>query len=318
MQTAAKRSPIVLRWLPILLLIMLLSFPSLSVTGAARGLLLWAQVVLPTLAPFIICTQTIAAFDGVALLVRPFYPVIKPLFGLTPSGTYVFLCGLLCGYPLGARLCADFLKNGRITQAEADYLLSFCNHPSPMFLAGYVCTQLQTPVPLILLATCIYLPILPVSLISRNYYSRYNKKIRPDEADQIVSTLEVKPFSLDELIMSTCETMVIIGGYIMLFSIVALWVQQMAFIPPVIAACVTGFLEITTGVNLICTTVAPATSVLPVILTVAFGGFSGIFQTNSVLRGSGLPIQDYVLWKIVHTAFSGLFFILLSAFLVRS
>lgn len=313
MQTHKKKSASMLRGFPVLLLLLLLAFPALSVQGAANGLRLWSQVILPTLAPFIICTQTIAACDGVALLIRPFYPLIKPLFGLSRSGAYVFLCGLLCGYPLGARLCADFFKAGQIDETEANYLLSFCNHPSPMFVTGYVSAQLRQPVSLILLAACLYLPILPVSLLSRHYYKK-REQTRAKTGLLTLSVQEARPFSLDELIMSTCETMVIIGGYIMLFSILSLWVQHMSFIPPGVTACMTGILEITTGVNLLCAVLPPAISVLPVLLTVAFGGCSGIFQTKSVIRNSGLSIRHYVFWKIVHTFFSCLFFILLSVF----
>lgn len=49
----------IVRFVPILFLILLLSFPALAVEGAANGLLLWFNVILPTLAPFIICTQAI-------------------------------------------------------------------------------------------------------------------------------------------------------------------------------------------------------------------------------------------------------------------
>ncbi len=65
--------------LPILLLGLLLSFPDLSVRGASNGLLLWFNVVLPTLAPFIICTQMITVLGGVELLMKPFAPLLNRL-----------------------------------------------------------------------------------------------------------------------------------------------------------------------------------------------------------------------------------------------
>ncbi|MFR8329473.1 MAG: hypothetical protein ACLVAO_05445 [Clostridium fessum] len=51
----------------------------------------------------------------------------------------------------------------------------------------------------------------------------------------------------------------------------------------------------------------------------AFGGLSGIAQTNSVIRDSrkdreknaGLSIRHYVLWKLVHASLSFVLFILL-------
>lgn len=155
------------RCFPIVLLGLLLSFPALSVKGAADGLLLWFNIVLPTLSPFIICTQMVVALGGADLLTRPFYPAAHSLFGLSRPGTYVLLCGLLCGYPLGAKMCGDFLMRGEITQTEAEYLLSICNHPSPMFLLGFVGARLQHTLSPVFLLACFYLPVIPVSLLSR-------------------------------------------------------------------------------------------------------------------------------------------------------
>lgn len=306
----------IVRFVPVLFLVLLLSFPALSVQGAANGLLLWFNVVLPTLAPFIISTQAITALDGVSLIIRPVYPVIRALFGLSPSGAYVFICGLLCGYPLGARLCADFLKAGKISEQEASYLLAFCNHPSPMFLSGYVYSQLSLPISPVLLFALLYLPILPVSLMARHRYQIHEAFGQKElSIAELSGSTKNKPFSLDEIIYSTCETMVIIGGYIMLFSILALWLQHIPYLSSSVIAVLSGVLEITTGVNLICSAFSPGTVLLPVIAIVAFGGCSGIFQTKSVIKHTRLSIRHYAAWKIIHMLVSCMFFILLSQLL---
>lgn len=307
--------------LPILLLGMLLSFPALSVRGACNGLLLWFDVVLPTLAPFIICTQTITALGGVELLMKPFGPLLKKLFRVSLTGSYILLCGLLCGYPLGARMCADFKKNGSISPEEAAYLLAICNHPSPMFLLGYVQAQLPLPVSSLRLITCLYLPILPLSLLAGHFYGigRQSKEKSASKAPLTaasltsVSDITKKP-SLEDTIASTCETMVIIGGYIMLFSILVAWIGELSFLPETFRALLAGSAEITTGVTSLCQAFPASQSLLPVTGAVAFGGFSGIFQTRSVIRGSGLSINHYVSWKLLHACMS-CFIVVLPCFL---
>lgn len=321
-----------LRLIPVVLLVLLLKFPVWSVQGAAGGLLLWFNVVLPTLSPFIICTQTIIALDGVKLLMLPFYPVLHRIFGLSVSGAYVLFCGMLCGYPLGARLCADFRERKVITKAEADYLFSICNHPSPMFLLGYVTGQIPFSVSPVLLFTCLYLPILPLSLVSRRIY--HYSPVMPDRTDSDNTsgdraysggnysetnsgTESETPPSLEDIIHSTCETMVLIGGYIMLFSILAAWLQHLVFLPPKLRVLLTGAAEITTGVNQICAGL-PATEVLPaVIAAVAFGGFSGVFQTKSVTKNAGLSIRHYIMWKAAHACLSLCILTVLQTFLPR-
>ncbi len=309
------------RLFPVLLLVLLLRFPAWSVQGAANGLLLWFNVVLPTLSPFIICTQTIVALDGVELMMMPVYPILHRIFGLSVQGAYVMFCGMLCGYPLGARLCADFKERGAITDREADYLFAICNHPSPMFLLGYVTGQIPFAVSPVLLFTCLYLPILPLSVAARRVY-------RPDVplSGGIVSCASVpgsgskeapKPPCLEEIIHSTCETMVLIGGYIMLFSILAAWVQHISFLSPPLKILLIGAAEITTGVNQICAGL-PSAWVLPAVTAaVAFGGFSGIFQTKSVTKNAGLSIRHYVLWKILHACLSCIILAVLLCILPR-
>lgn len=317
------------RFFPIILLCLLLAFPSISVRGAADGLLLWFNVVLPTLSPFLICTQLVVALDGVRLLTSPFYPFLHAVFGLSLPGCYVLLCGLLCGYPLGAKLCADFCERGKITPGEANYLLSICNHPSPMFLLGYVRTQLGMSVPPLLLLGCLYLPVISVSWISRRVYLRRHLKNQhiPDTCSRTsICTCTPTPAtqappSLDAVLLSTAETMVIIGGYIMLFSILAAWIGRLLFLPIQTQAMLSGMAEITTGIHRICTVFPTEKALLPVIASAAFGGCSGIFQTKSVIAGhsptsenAGLSIRHYTVWKAVHATLSCVFFLLLQNF----
>lgn len=294
------------RLFPILLLVLLLNFPAWSVQGAANGLLLWFNVVLPTLSPFIICTQVIVALDGVRLMMIPFYPILHVLFGLSVQGAYVMLCGMLCGYPLGARLCADFKERGAISAEEADYLLAICNHPSPMFLLGYVTAQIPFKLSPVLLFTCLYLPILPISALARRIYraDSFGDPSSRDPSGSARSDPQESSACLEDIIHSTCETMVLIGGYIMLFSILAAWIEHLDLLPPTLRVLLIGAAEITTGVHALCAGL-PTAWVLPaVVAAVAFGGFSGIFQTKSVIKNAGLSIRHYVLWKILHACLS--------------
>lgn len=317
------------RIVSIALLFLLLLFPALSVQGAAGGLLLWFNIVLPTLSPFMICTQMVVSLGGTNLLIRPVYPILHALFGLSTSGTFVLFCGMLCGYPLGAKMCADFLLQGKISRTEASYLLSICNHPSPMFLLGYCMGQLKMAVSPGVLLTCLYLPLLPLSILSRRFYDfrprRTAGSLRlfacggsPTDGDTIDSGSASLPPSMEEVLLSTAETMVIIGGYIMLFSILAVWILQIRGLPPVLSACLNGAAEITTGIHRLCTVLPPQKAVFPVIAAVAFGGFSGIFQTKSVIKNAGLSIRHYLFWKIIHTLLACGIFILLSVLLPLS
>lgn len=297
---------------PVLLLALLLLFPEASVHGASDGLLLWYRVVLPSLLPFLICTRVIADRGGFSLLMRPAAPLFGRVFGLSPDGAYVLLCGLLCGYPLGAKLCADFSAEGRICPREARALLAVCNHPSPMFLTGYLRGLLPLPVSAAVLFFCLYAPVLPLSLLARRVYgSDGTADGRKQEESAPLPRIQ-QPFG--SILLSGCETMVLIGCTMMLFSILSEWILLLPGCGPRTQALLSGLAEITTGSRRICR-VFPGRTALPAVLALAaFGGLSGLSQTQAVLRqntqagnrpdteNAGLSARHYVLWKLLHAA----------------
>ena len=235
------------------------------------------------------------------------------------------MSGLLCGYPMGAKTASDFLNQERISLAEARYLLAVSNHPSPMFVVGYVAPRLLFPAagaPLYPLWTCLaalYLPIVPLSILARHVYlpgqsgqdpfaKQANRQTGSLAAGSLPAALPA--FSFDGHLMSCLETMVKIGGYIMLFSILALYLLVLPFpdfLPSWLRPALLGFVEMTTGISLLCTSLGPA-GALFIVASAAFGGLSGIFQTKSVLKNAGLSIRHYVLWKLLHSALSCILF----------
>ena len=84
--------------------------------------------------------------------------------------------------------------------------------------------------------------------------------------------------------MSCLETMEKIGLYIMLFSILSLYLFKLPLPGPVILKpALMGLLEITTGIQTICEHTSGLTGLLLVTASVAFGGYQRYFQTRSVL-----------------------------------
>ena len=101
----------------------LMLFHSAYVTeGAKNGLLLWYSFVVPALFPFMVLSGLIVSGGGIGILTAPFHLVLGPLLGLSKPGVYVLLAGFFCGCPMGAKTCADFLHEGRITENEARFL----------------------------------------------------------------------------------------------------------------------------------------------------------------------------------------------------
>ena len=48
------------------------------------------------------------------------------------------LCGIISGYPVGAKIVTKFREEGICTKAEAERLLAFTNNSGPLFIIGTV------------------------------------------------------------------------------------------------------------------------------------------------------------------------------------
>ena len=304
----------IFRFLLTLCFLLLLIFPSLSLEGARKGLILWYHTVLPTLLPFMICMNLMVSFGAVHLLAAPIAPITRKLFGLSPSGSFVLLSGMLCGYPMGAKNCSDFLDNAHLSLSEARCLYAVSSFPSPMFLAGYMMNMvnfgaqpLTSPLPLWKMAAAIYLPASPLFFLSKAVYCPHCLPSSPaanhaagDSAAQ-PSQLSVSPsLSLDEALLSSMEVMVKIGGYIMLFSILAAFIRRLPIPCALPTALLITIAEMTTGIEYASLNFSGLRRALIICFGGAFGGLSGAFQVHSVTKNAGLSIRHYLFWKTVH------------------
>ena len=113
-------------------------FPSLTLEGACNGLLLWFQTVLPTLLPFVIVSNLLISTNSIYFINQRIGWLFQCIFKVSPSGSYPILIGFLCGYPMGAKTIADLVKSQTLSKNEGQYLLSFCNNTSPMFILIFI------------------------------------------------------------------------------------------------------------------------------------------------------------------------------------
>jgi sporulation integral membrane protein YlbJ len=295
----------------ILFLAVILIFPSSSYLGAKKGLLLWFNTVLPTLLPFIIVSNLVIALQITKPLSKILYPVFHFLFGISRGGCYPVLMGFLSGIPVGAKSVADLVNQGTIDEEEGQYLLAFCNNASPMFIMSYIAiSQLKLPEIRFHLLLIIYLSgILSAFLLFRLFPKQNgNRKfsLSAMEFGQNCSRTNTEAakfdFSLlDNSIMNSFEIITKVGGYIILFSIPAQIIATLGTDESYLKLLITGFLEITTGINNISlSNLGMGTKIALISMITAFGGLSGAAQTKSVINSTRLSIGLYIKSKLLH------------------
>ena len=289
----------------IALFVLMLLFPQPVFKGASSGLLLWFNVILPTLLPFMIVSNLLIGTRAIDAISKVFGPVMCRLFGVTRYGSFAIIAGFLCGYPMGGTVTADLVRKQYITWQEGQYLLSFTNNTSPMFIISYVVwqnlkdTSRTMPALLILILS----PIL-CSFLFRIYY-RPGARIHSSEYPPLPKAAAAS--LMDSCIMNGFETITKVGGYIMLFSILIALLQKLPLDHFLFSLLLLPSLEMTNGIPLLCVSPlsADACFVLSLALT-SFGGWCSVAQTRSMVQGARLPITPYIIEKLITTLVTSL------------
>lgn len=292
-----------------ILLTLCLLYPSITFNGATNGLNLWFYTIIPTLFPFMI----ISCLMQNVYANRWTHPI--PI---------ILLLGLLCGYPMGALAVSSAYKNNTISQKCAYLLLMSCNLSSPAFLCNYLLIhslKLKTiAIPILLIC---YLPSFLVILFVESEYrqhkvSNYNctstskqptyNLLKPSHHSKTESFVNTLDTSLEQSI----ENILKLGGYIIIFSIIAEFMQHLPIRNELFKCVLIGTMEITTGVNYAIHTTLPLKLLLPTLLFLnTFGGLSCLMQTSIFLKDTDLEIKKYMYSKMMLTGLSILIYFLL-------
>lgn len=269
--------------LVLFLFLLIILNPKISIAGASYGLTLWFQTILPTLLPFMILVRLIMRLNCV--------PFSNPL-------VFPILIGLLSGFPMGAKVIADEVTDEKLSKTQGQFLLSFCNLPSPMFLTGVVA------LPEILISTYLPLPILAfLSFLRYRPMLSFKHTDAPSAHEKASQPFTITVFESD---MTDCFLLITkIGSYMMLFSILAFFLQKLSFLPTALSVVLTGILELTTGVSMLKQTgLAPFTVSIVAAGLCGFGGLCIFMQTKSVTEKACLSAGDYLAWKLLHMTLS--------------
>lgn len=310
MALSAKSRSCLLKAAMLLFLCCLLAFPSAVLSGAKNGLLLWFNQVLPSLLPFLILSTLFLSTGLSDNIAKKLAPVLSPVFRCSPSGCYAVIIGLLAGLPVGAKTIASLTESGHITKKEGQYLLPLCNNPSPLFLLGFISVsvlnrpELRYPVFFIVTLSSILAAMLT--------------RPRQETAPICNRTLD-RPFTfsfllLDSAIEQAFSVLTRVGGYIILFSVLANLLTKLP-LPAFALACTGALLEITTGCSALSALSLPSQILLPLVTGfVTFGGLSTAAQTKSVLAETKFPFAHYLLTKALAGLIAGLLTTLLFFF----
>lgn len=293
----------------IILVFCILTNSSLSLSYAALGLELWFQKMIPTLLPFMILSGIMVRLKLTEKISMAAYPFVRPLFRVRKNVCYAMLMGFLCGFPMGAKVVDDLYSREMITKREAEYLLSFCNNIGPVYFCGFVLPLLGRRLVLPYLFGMYGIPLL-YGLVLRCtlFRSLDSEPTIPPAAELVCCERADTPSFVKKLleavngsIYSSVQSILMLGGYMILFNLLNLLPHLLFRKPPIYIA---PLLEITGGLSML-------QDALPLysLLALSFGGLSCIAQTYSCIGQTDLSITGYTAHKLVLTLLNALFYL---------
>lgn len=319
----------------IVFVLCLLFFSKTAVAAAYKGLLLWFEIVFPSLFPFFVASELLNATGFARAAGILLEPVMRPLFNVPGCGSLALLMGVASGYPTGAKITCDLRMREAVTRTEAERLLAFTNNSGPLFITGAVATGMYGAPSLgLLLLACHIAACLTVGVLFRFYRQERKTPARAQKGRLFArfrQELKQPSYAPDmgaaaifgDAVRNSISLILAIGGFIILFSVVinllleigaigALASAASAALSPLgvgkdtIAAVLSGFFEITTGSSLTSGLKAAApTQQLPAAsFIIGWAGLSVHSQVLSITARTDISIKPYLFGKLLQGVFA--------------
>lgn len=316
----------------------LVIFSNSNLSAAKSGLVLWANSIVPSLFPFFVATELLSHTNFAYYLGKILNRFMKPIFNIRGEGCFAFIMGIISGYPIGAKIAANFRENNICTKEECERLLSFTNNSGPLFIIGTVGISMfgNSTIGFLLLTTHL-LASLTVGFIFR--FWKYSSKSPVPQTNSYVNSKDNISLSnlggiIGNSISSSINTILLIGGFVVLFSVIISILQtsqllyfladllqplfDLLHIPSSFTTgFISGILELTNGLNIICNIPSKKLSINIIVASflLGLGGISILLQVWSTIAKTDLSIKPYILGKLLHACFSAFYtFIFLQNF----
>lgn len=276
------------------ILFLLLTKPILTLKYATNGLSIWYKNMLPTLFPMMILSGCMIKMNITASISSLIHPITKRIFHTSKNGTYSLIIGLLCGFPMGAKVLCELYTQNKISKEEATALLPICNNIGPIYMLSYGLRAFDAKPIYIILILFYCIPL------GYAFFTLKNKHFQ-DITTSNITTYSLA-ISLDESISEGAIGMLSLGGYLMFFNILLVPLNFLSLNPNLkvfLSCCI----EITNGLS--------KNSDLPSFIYLAllqFGGLCCVFQTLKYTLKTNLNFYHYLFSKIKLTLLTFIIF----------
>lgn len=262
--------------------------------GFAEGLGNCAEIVIPSLFPFLIAASLAGSGELPPLIRRFVSPITQLLFGLPAESFFAIILGQLGGYLSGAKAAQSLCSSGKISVGQAEKLMLFCISPGIGFTVnalGSIMLSSRSSGRIIFASICISAFI--CGIVSRflpcmKYTNENKKNVSVSFSEAVVNSVSSGTFSL----LTAC-------AFVCLFSGITSVIEAHSINENIRLGAIC-LLEITNG----CIYASKEMS-LPFISAIcAFGGLCVHMQIFSVASDFKIRLPLFYAFRILHAFLS--------------
>ncbi|MBQ2903245.1 MAG: hypothetical protein IJE48_02495 [Clostridia bacterium] len=261
-------------------------------SGFSAGLSNCAEVVIPSLFPFLAASSLAGSGRLPHKIQKLSLPLTKRLFGLDGSCLPAIILSQLGGYLSGVSAAKSLYESGTISRSQARRLILFCISPGVGFSVNAVGNALlgsREAGKILLLSVC-------VSSVLTGCFTRF---LHDSEEKRIKSKTVSISFSsaLVGSVQSSASAMLSCCGFVCFFSGISSVMSRIIGNnhASLAAACI---LEVTSG----CASATGKVSLPAIAAVCAFGGLCVHLQIFSLAKDIGIRISSFFLFRLLHSA----------------
>lgn len=316
----------------LLLIALMTAHPGASLSASLRGAAVWWDVLFPALFPFFVMAELMLGFGVVHFFGTLLDPLMRPVFRLPGIAGFVVTMGFVSGYPVGSRLAAQLRARGQISRSEGERLVAFITTSDPIFLIGAVSVGFFHQAALApVLAAAHYGGALMIGLLYRIFGKREPITPAPGAAGgrlipaaltamHHARSADGRPLGrlLQDAIGSALRLNIVVGGLVVLFSVVMellarvhvldLFIaalqplMQAAGLPAQLpAAFANGLFEVTLGAKAAGESAAPLLHrTAAAAWALSWAGLSVHAQIASIIGATDIRYQPFLTARLLH------------------
>ena len=302
------------------LLVSLLFNPTKYTHSFLEGLSLFYLSVLPGLFPFMVLTRMLSSINGIQFVTSKTSHLSRKLFCLPGVATYTLFISMLSGYPVGAKITSELLKENVIDEQEAKKMLSFSMSSGPIFIIGTVGASMIGNIKAgIIILVSHYISNIITGIIICHILDNNKKQVFTK-----TNTHSFNQQSFDTIItnsmFSAIKSILIVGGFISCFYVfseilidhkvfdiisypLGKTLELFGYNHNISIGIMSGIIEVTRGAKMLSFFFLenPYLTTSLISALVSFSGISILLQSKALLSSSKIKTHFLVLVKSVHS-----------------